>query len=303
MDAKVNVAIIGAGPAGISAGIYLQRTGLAPLLIEKGVAGGLLRSASLVENYPGFPEGISGQALVRLFSDQLRAVGLQVTSGCVERVDRLGGSFRIKTDSDSFVSRSVIVSSGTRPADLQLRGARALMGTRVFDEITDIPRAMRRGGRAIVIGGGDAAFDYALSLRASGDEVTIASRSKPRCLSLLKERAEARGVQLLEACEAASIAPLDEGVNLICKIRGARRELEADLVLLACGRTQNLGFLSPTLRKKIGKKAPPETAVPGFYLAGDVARGNHRQTGIAVGDGIRAAMLVQDLFRNRRGSA
>jgi thioredoxin reductase (NADPH) len=301
MDAGVNVAVIGAGPAGIAAGIFLQRAGLDPLLLEKGELGGLLRNANLVENYPGFPSGIVGGELVERFSEHLRRVGLEVTRATVMRANPLRGSFEVATDSGKLTSKALIVASGTMPSEIRLKGHRALMNKSVFDEITQVPAALRRNRRAVVIGGGDAAFDYALNLIASGNQVAIVSRSKPSCLSLLRDRAEARGVEILVGWTPESVRDIRGGVELRCRSRAMTRDLKADFVLTACGRVQNIDFLAPSLRRSIGENPPPETSVPGFYVAGDVAHGNHRQTGIAVGDGIRAAMLAQDFLKNKEG--
>ena len=299
MVARVSVAVIGAGPAGIAAGIYLQRAGVDPLLIEKGEPGGLLRSANLVENYPGFPNGIAGEDLVGRFSEHLRRVGLEVSCAVVMKVNPLRGSFQVETDSGGLTSKALIVASGTRPTDIHLKGTHGLMNKRLFAEITDVPSALRKNRRAVVIGGGDAAFDYALNLSASGDEVMIVSRSKPSCLALLRERAEARGVEVLVGWTPESVRRLGRGVELKCRSRATAEDLKADFVLSACGRVQNIDFLDPSLRRGIGKKAPPETPVPGFYVAGDVARGSQRQTGIAVGDGIRAAMLAHNFLMKK----
>ncbi len=301
MDAKVSVAIIGAGPAGIAAGIYLQRAGLAPLLVEKGEPGGLLKSANLVENYPGFPDGIRGGDLVGLFAEHLARVGLEVTRAKVRRVDAVRGAFKIDTDSGETTSKALIVASGTIPSDIRLKGSRALMNKRLFAEITDVPLTLRKNRHAVVIGGGDAAFDYALNLTASGDDVTIVSRSEPTCLSLLRERAEATGVKVLVGWAPESIRALGKAVELKCRTHAASEDLTGDLVLIACGRGRNIDFLASSLQRVLGKRAPPATSVRGFYVAGDVARGSHRQTGIAVGDGIRAAMLAIDFLERKEG--
>ena len=300
MDPKVSVAIIGAGPAGIAAGIYLQRAGLAPLLIEQGAPGGLLRSANLVENYPGFPDGITGRDLVSLFSEHMNRVGLKATRAKVMSANNVRGSFLIETDSGRATSMALVVASGTIPANIRLDGRRAVRKDRLFAEITDIPSSLRRNKRAIVIGGGDAAFDYALNLKASGDEVTIVTRSKPSCLSLLRDRADENGIEVLVGWAPISVRAHGSGVALKCKSHETTTDLNGDFILTACGRIQNIDFLAPRLRKAVGKRAVPETAIPGFFIAGDVARGNHRQTGIAIGDGISAAMLALDFLRERR---
>lgn len=300
MARRLNVVVVGAGPAGIAAGIFLQRTGLGPLVIEQGEPGGLLRSANLVENYPGFPRGIKGRDLARLFCRQLKSLALPVTNGCVTRIESKGGFFTTRTDKHTYTSNAVIVATGTRPCEPRLKAADTLIGRSVFNEIVDIPPRLLKGKRAVVIGGGDAAFDYALNLASTEEDVIILSRSTPRCLGLLQERARDRGVRVYEGCEAKSVRADQDGVVLHCVANVSSRELRADLVLMACGRTQNVEILSVALREAIGKRPAPETAIPGLFVAGDVARGAHRQTGIAVGDGIRAAMMVQDFLRTGR---
>ncbi len=302
MARSVNVAIIGAGPAGIAAGIFLKRAGLSPLLLEKAVAGGLLRSANLVENYPGFPEGISGRNLVRRFASQMRRMGIEITRAEVNRASMSKGAFAIQTDSTTYRAESLIIATGTRPRDVKLRGARALGGTRFFTELTDVPVSLRKGKRAVVLGGGDAAFDYAIDLRESGDEVTILSRSEPRCLPLLRERARKAGARLRIGCEVTSASPIPKDGGVVCEIVGGPTEkVSADFILMACGRTPNIEFLDPSLRRIVAKGHPPRTSIPGLFLAGDVARGDHRQTGIAVGDGVRAAMMVQEFLMSKEG--
>src|SRR4030067_2642076 len=106
-----DVIIIGGGPAGIAAAIQLKRYGLAPLIFEREALGGLLRNANLVENYPGFPGGISGMKLVGLLEQQARAFGLRVTYAEVARLDLVAGLFQIETSPDHYAARLVVVAS------------------------------------------------------------------------------------------------------------------------------------------------------------------------------------------------
>ncbi len=301
MVEDVRVVIVGAGPAGMASGIFLQRAGLDPVLLEKGVPGGLLRSANLVENYPGFPQGIPGRRLVGRFKSHMLRTGLKPTKALVTRATHSRHSFLVETDTKSFRSKVLIVASGTKPVWMHIRSSGIPSETRIFSEITDVPRTLLRGRRAIVVGGGDAAFDYALNLAGSGDGVTILSRSAPCCLPLLQERAERLGVEVLVGHSLESVSTPSGSAEIECKMHESRKALKADFILMACGRTQEAGFLDPELKRSISGNTAPETSVPGFFVAGDVARGEHRQTAIAVGDGVRAAMLAQDFLKTKEG--
>ena len=112
--------IIGAGPAGISAAIQLKRHGIDPLLLEKGNVGGLLRNAWSVENYPGFPEGISGQELVRLFEEQLKKTNVRTVFEEVLSLDMKNGTFLLETPSRTFSSEKVVLATGTKPKEFPL---------------------------------------------------------------------------------------------------------------------------------------------------------------------------------------
>ena len=286
----------------MAAAIYLHRAGFAPLLLERGERGGLLRNANLVENYPGFPGGIRGMDLVERFSKQLDALDIKVTRAEVELVSKSGDGFRIKSDIGDFSVRAVIVASGTRPKESLLRGSDGLLGSKVFNELVEMPLTKIAGKRVVIIGGGDAAFDYALNLQSRGSDVTIVSRSEPKCLSLLRARAEAGGIEVAQRVVPEQVKVVPGGISLQCSRGRDRVGFSADYILLACGREPNNEMLSPTLRRQVGKATEiPETNVPGLYLAGDLVRGRHRQTGIAVGDGIRAAMLVEEYLLGRVG--
>jgi len=229
-------------------------------------------------------------------------LGVKVTRANVERVSAVRGGFRIKTDVGDFFCRTVIIATGTRPKKVELRGCGRLDGKKVFYEITEIPPELSRDKSVIVVGGGDAAFDYALNLRRNENRVTIVSRSEPHCLPLLRSRAESSGIKVFTGCVPELVQEKPGGVLLRCRSESGRAEFRGDLMLNACGRAPDLGILSPALRRKarVGKGIP-ETGVPGMYIVGDAARGRHRQTGIAVGDGIRAAMLVDEVLRGSEG--
>jgi thioredoxin reductase (NADPH) len=298
MAEKTEIAVIGAGPAGMAAAIYLHRAGFDPLVLEKKVPGGLLQNANLVENYPGFPGGIKGPDLADLFVNQMSSVGVRTAHERVDRVEKKGGAFNIETDSANYIAKAAIIASGTRPKEIHLSGEKSITESRVFYEIADTPLANACGKKIVVIGGGDAAFDYALNLQTRGNSVVVISRKEPHCLPLLKARAETSGINTIAGIKADSVAKSPKEMVLKCKRGKDQLEFSVDYVLAACGRLPNTEFLTGSLRKSVLRSTSiPETRVHGLFVAGDVVRGRHRQTGIAVGDGIRSAMLAEDYLK------
>jgi thioredoxin reductase (NADPH) len=278
----------------MAAAIYLQRAGLSPLLLEMDVPGGLLREANLVENYPGFPGGISGAEMAALIVKQTRDVGVAIAKERAERIIIRKGRFVIQTDRKERTAQTLIVATGTRPKTIRVKGSSALNGKKLFYGINSIPRKGLGNSLVLVVGGGDAAFDYGLNLRSKGCKVTILTRSPPRCLPLLQARAEQAGIEVRTGFVPRSISERKGRVVLSCSHDRNLVELVGDYILVACGREPNIELLKDSdLRASTTRKGPPMTEVPGMFLVGDVVRENYRQTGIAVGDGILAAMLAE----------
>lgn len=293
-----DVAIIGAGPAGIAASIYLKRAGIEPLVFEKDEIGGLLLNANFVENYPGFPEGISGKALAHLFKEQLLHFGIEVKKEEVKKVSYENGTFTLNTDEEEFESRVVIVATGTIPKGIELTGQSYLIGKKLFYEIKDIPPPEREDS-FVVIGGGDAAFDYALNLSKDVEKVDIIFRSdKAKCLSLLEDRVR-EGKNISVHPKTLTLSVEEEGDRVVVKCRSEGKELTftSDYTLIACGRKPNLALLPEEIRESLVIQEDGTTNIPGLFIAGDVRRGYFRQTGIAVGDGILCAMSAVNFLR------
>lgn len=283
-----DVAIIGAGPAGITASIQLKRSGIESLLLEKERVGGLLLNANRVENYPGFPDGISGVDLVGLMVWHMDRFGIRPVYTEVRSLHRDGGIFRLKTASDLRLARIVVLASGTEgiiPDDLPIHDS--LLGRRIFCDLKDT--SSQPGHRVAIIGGGDCAFDYALNLAGRGCRISILHRGdRPKALPLLLERANAESwIDYIPGVALKGIEEAEDG--LILHLIGAHIDhLEVDLLLLAVGRRPRNDFVSSEIMSEIdsGKE------IEGLYLAGDVRRGFMRQVGIAVGDGLLAAMDI-----------
>ncbi|MDH7508595.1 MAG: NAD(P)/FAD-dependent oxidoreductase [Methanomassiliicoccales archaeon] len=297
MDKAKEVTVIGAGPAGIAAAIYLKRAGHDPLLLDKKGPGGLIVNANLIENYPGFPGGIDGPSLRNRFVEQMQSLGVSVTRAHVKRISRVHKIFRVETDNGDYDSLVIIVATGTRPKRIRMKGAKALEGKKVFYDLEGVLANNIVDGRIIVVGGGDIAFDYAINLRERGWKVKIVSRSTPRCLPLLWKRAEEKGIDVLVGYSPVEVLDKDDSLVLLCNSHGESKEVEGDRLLIACGRVPNLEVLDSRLRRNLWRRGLPETGVPGLYLVGDVARKRYRQAGIAVGDGILAAMMADSYLK------
>ncbi|UCE37662.1 MAG: NAD(P)/FAD-dependent oxidoreductase [Thermoplasmata archaeon] len=289
--------IIGAGPAGIASAIYLKRAGFDPIVLEKGEVGGLLLNANLVENYPGFPEGICGRALVGVFRKQLARLGIEVQAKEVSSISLKDGLFALDVDDDEIISRSLIVATGTKPKCLGIQGESTLLGKKLFYEIKDIP-ALSWEGTIAIIGAGDAAFDYALNLADDVSQVDIIMRNdRPKCLSLLWERVkESDNIQTHP--KTVPIA-FEEGDGIITKCTTEDKEISfsSEYTLIACGREPNLDIFPKDVVKTLIIEEDGGTNIPGLFIAGDVRRGRRRQAGIAVGDGILCAMSAMDYLK------
>lgn len=301
MDERVRVVIVGAGPAGAAAAIFLKRAGFEPLLLEESEPGGLLREANLVENYPGFPDGVVGRELASLIAEQLRRLEVRVVRTTATKVNAAGQSFRTRTSDGDCISDAVVIATGTEPRKTDLPGADAIEGKSLFYGVSSLSSDEVDGKRISILGGGDAAFDYAINLSDKGGSVTILSRSEPTCLQLLTERVRERKIDVLTGCEARSVRETPEGAAITCEGDNCPEEIACDLVLVAHGRKPRLDILDPGLRRRAVTDNPPETGVSGLFLAGDVVRGKNRQAAIAAGDGVLSAMLIERYLKDRGG--
>jgi thioredoxin reductase len=277
------VAIIGLGPGGIAAAIQLHRYGIRPRIYEPSETPSLLKNANLVENYPGFPQGIPGGELYGLFREQLSRHSPDILRERVERVLQEGDGFIVDTGENAGRFDSVIISTGTRPIELDIGHPAA----KVFYEVAKVPEDCNN---VIVLGGGDAAFDYSLNLWDRGKEVTLVCRGeRPKCLDLLEKRCSDAGVDVILGTAVVSVEGTESNISV--ELSTGRR-IEADCLLCALGRVPVLDMLDKDLRQILDNGGH----VKGLFLVGDVGNGPKRQVGIAVGDGLRAAMDIMEMM-------
>ena len=289
------IVIVGAGPAGIACAIQLKRYGIAPLLIEKGEIGGLLRNANLVENYLGFPCGISGVGLVELLREHLRVQGIKTYAAEVSTLDLRKNSFVLHTTKDTLEASIVVIATGTEPKKLD--------GIAISKDVEDLlfyevyPLREEKGGEIVIVGAGDAAFDYALNLSRNNQVVILNRRATPKCLPLLFERVQrAKNISYLENASLKEVWRTERGLGLKYRRNAGEEKLSADFLLAAIGREPNLGFLS----KKIEKNLYQLQNAGKIYIIGDVTNGICRQVSIAAGDGIRTAMRIYNSAHSQK---
>ncbi len=297
------VAIIGAGPSGCATAIQLKRHGIDPIIFEKGSVGGLLLNANKVENYPGFPEGITGVELVSLLEEHLARLKIEVRNANVVELHheddsgQAGGVFLIKTTEESFRPRVVVVASGTRPKELTGLHIPEEVRNRVIYEIQ--PILGNSHNRVAIIGSGDAALDYALNLAKSSSMVVVLNRStRKKCLPLLwREVMEEKRIVYEENIEITRLSVSGDELLVECK-KEADSDIKmcVDYLIVAIGRIPEIGYISQRMKRSI-----PDLQHRGrLYFVGDVRRGIYRQTGIAVGDGIYAAMRIHNVLRKEK---
>jgi thioredoxin reductase len=292
------VLIIGAGPAGIATAIQLHRHGVDTMIFERDEIGGLLRNAYLVENYPGFPEGISGPDLVERFKKQLEKAGVKIRFDKVHKLNYSGQKFLLEADQGATSAAVTVVATGTRPRKITLPPAAEDLGDRIFYEVH--PLMDIKGKKIVILGAGDAAFDYALNLSRKNEVIILNRSQRARCLLLLWERC--LGSEKVSYRDGISLRDLsEEGTGLVLDCANQndpkKERIYADYLVVAAGREPCLDFLNGHLRRNL----PGLLKAGKLHMVGDVKNDRYRQTAICVGDGVRAAMEICETIAGEAG--
>jgi thioredoxin reductase (NADPH) len=296
-DRKYDVIIIGGGPAGLSAGIYTSRARLKSLLIEKSAVGGMIINAGLVENYPGFAEGISGIDLTQAMHRQATKFGLDTFSADVTGIKIDGKDRVVLTSEGGFSARAVIIAGGSERQKLGVPGEAEYTGKGVSYCAT-CDGAFFRDKVVAVIGGGNAAITEALELTRFASRIFVVHRRHElRATRVVQERAFAeKKIEFVWDSVVEAIS----GDKLVNKIRlrhvntGRQSVLNVDGVFVNVGSQPATGYLKGVLALDavgaIVVNDKMETGVPGVYAAGDIRSGSIRQAVGAAGDGAVAAV-------------
>ena len=294
-----DVIIIGGGPAGLAASIYTSRAGLETMVLEKGGPGGELMNRQLIENYPGFSDGIQGPDLGSAMAQQTENFGTEFEIGEVTGVELMQGVIVVKTEDDSYTCKGLIVASGSVNRKLNVPGEKEFNHKGVFYCATcDGPGFADK--EVIVVGAGDSGITEALELSRYCPKITIVEfMEKPKASQVLLERAKANPkIELFCATKVNEIFGDEHvtAVELEDVATGEKRRLNVEGVCVRIGLIPNTQFLKGVLELNPIGQVPVnlnmETSIPGILAAGDVRGSSAVQMATAVGDGVTAAMAL-----------
>ena len=307
--ARYDVIIIGGGPAGLTAGLYTSRAGLKSLLLERGALGGQMVNARLVENYPGFPEGISGPELGSLMHHQAIRYGLEVVTAEVTGITQ-GELYSVSTTEGSFEATAVIIAAGSEYRKLGVAGEEKLSG-RGVSYCATCDGFFFRDRQVAVVGGGDTAITDALELSQHASKVyVIHRRDQLRAGKALQERAF--GHPKLEFIWDTVVEEvLGNKVVEELKLRnirtGQQSNLKVDGVFVAVGLMPNSQLFFNILELDdaayIVTDEMMATSAPGIFAAGDIRRNSPRQIAAAVGDSVTAAKSAFEYVQEQGNGA
>jgi len=289
--------IIGGGPAGLTAGLYASRAGLKSLLIERGIFGGQIVNSSLVENYPGFPDGISGSELSSLMHQQADKYGLETQNAEVIKVNRGEFYYNVFTTEETFETLSVIITCGSEYRKLTIPGEEKFLGYGVSYCAT-CDGFLFRDREVAVVGGGDTAITDALELTRHVKKVyVIHRRDQLRASQILQQRAFTE--PKLDFIWNTVVEEIKGGkVVKELKLYDLKTEnhfsLQVSGLFVAIGLVPNTQYFANVIKlDKTGYIYVDEmmaTSTPGIFAAGDIRRNSLRQVAASVGDGATAAM-------------
>lgn len=304
-DEIENVLIIGTGCAGLTAAIYTARANLNPLVLEGDLPGGQLTQTSEVENFPGFPEGIDGFMLMDNLRKQATRFGTRFKQSLIESVDFSSRPYTLRSRSETFKAKSVIISTGASPRLLGIPGEKEMFGGKGVTTCATCDGAFYRDMEVVVVGGGDTACEEALFLTRFCSKITLVHRrDELRASKIMADRTIGH-----EKIEMAWNSVVDEilpdetgnvsGVSVKDVNTDETRQIDCKGVFIAIGHIPNTGPFAETIATDENGYFRPEngsqvrTSIPGVYVSGDCADHVYRQAITAAGMGCQAAIEAE----------
>lgn len=296
-----DVVIIGGGGSGLTAALYTSRAKLSTVLLEKLTPGGQIALTDEVENYPGFPEGITGPEISQRMEEQAKKYGTEVVYQEVKSLAKNGNLFEIKTASETFSAKAVILCSGASFRMLNVPQEKELTGKGVSYCAT-CDGAFFKNKEIVVVGGGDSALQEGLFLTRFASQVTIIHRrDKLRASPILQERALKDPkikfiwdtvVERIEGDKKVT------GLKLKNVKTGAVTDFKTDGIFIFIGHDPNSSFFKGFVELDehgyvAGKNGSVQTSVPGVFAAGEIRAGAVKQLVSACGEGCEAALAAQ----------
>jgi len=304
-----DVIIIGGGPAAIAAAVYTCRALLKTVIFEKKYLGGQLAGTELIENYPGFPEVISGVELTQRMESQAKRFGVEIRYEEVLKLEVENGLKVVTTDTDNYASHVVILASGADPKKLGVPGEEEFYGKGVSYCAT-CDGAFYRGKSVVVIGGGDSAITEGIFLTKYAQTVQIVHRrdefratkiylddafSNPRIKIILNT--------IIESIHGKEKVDGVVTQNLVTK---EKKDIPCEGIFIFIGSTPNTGFLGNLLCVDAGCHVETnihmETAIEGLYAVGDIRKNSYRQIATAIGEGVTAAIAAEHKLAELKAS-
>jgi len=298
-EEKVNVLIIGSGPAGYTAAIYAARAGLKPVMYQGGQPGGQLTITNDVENYPGYPEGINGPQMMVDFQKQAERFGTDVRFGMATQVDFSGYPHKvIIDDKHEITANAVIISTGASAKWLGLESEQRLNGMGV-SACAVCDGFFYKGQDVVVVGAGDTAAEEATYLSNICNKVTVlVRRDEMRASKIMQRRVKkAKNIEILWNTETEEVLGKDEveGVRVFNNVTGEKQEIKATGFFVAIGHKPNTDIFKDYLDLNeagyiLTESGSTKTKVEGVFASGDAQDFIYRQAVTAAGTGCMAAL-------------
>lgn len=293
--------IIGGGPAGLTAGIYLSRGNWRTLLLEKEGYGGYIMNIEMIENYPGFSGGVIGSQLGMEMMEQARKFGVKMKRATVASVQASSSNKWITcSDGTTYTASAIVFAGGSVPRKLGVPGEEEFRGRGVIG-CAFCDGGQFAGQTVAVCGGGDSGITEALYLtKIAGKVIVIEAMPKLNATAILRDRAAQNPKLELHTgmkVEAITGGDMVEGIEVVTAETGVKETMKVNGVLVHIGLDPNTGYLQGVVPLDAGGQILVngwmESEVPGVFAAGDIRSGSPRQVSAAVGDGAAAAMSAQ----------
>lgn len=296
-----DVLVIGAGPAGMTAAIYAARAGYKTAMAEVGVPGGQAATTEIIENYPGFPNGVAGPDLMYKFFEQTQTFGVEMLYGYVEGIDTADETKKVKIGDNVYESKTVIIASGAKPKTLGVANEDRLRG-RGVSYCATCDGFFFKDKEVMVVGGGDTAVEEAMYLTKMCSKVTLIHRREQlRANRTAQNRALANEkLEIIYNTTLEEIIGEDKvtSVRLKNKITGEETIVPIEGIFIFAGYTPNNDFFPSQLavdeRGYVLTDEKMATNLPGIFAVGDVRQKPLRQVTTAVGDGGVVITAVED---------